>query len=226
MKDPAFLFYTQDFIVGVQTMNFEERGKYITILSLMHQQGRMSEETISFLVGCISVNLKSKFCVDENGLWYNKRLETETEKRKKFIESRVVNGKLGGRPKDGKIPIGKPLGLASANLIENEIEIENIIEYLNEKSGKKFRTNSDKTRKVILTRLNEKYTVSQFKKVIDIKCLKWKDDPKMCDYLRPETLFGNKFESYLNEVPIIVSINSIQKMSYADEFGGLNPNRS
>jgi hypothetical protein len=49
-KDPAFLFYSQDFIVGVQTMPFEDRGKYITILCQMHQQGRLDEETIRTLV--------------------------------------------------------------------------------------------------------------------------------------------------------------------------------
>ena len=38
-----------------------------------------------------------------------------------------------------------------------------------------------------------------FKKVIDVKSLEWNKDPKMCKYLRPETLFGNKFEGYLNE---------------------------
>ena len=71
MKDPAFLFYSQDWIVGCQTLTFEERGQYITIISQMHQQGRMKEETIRFLVGSVSDNLKSKFGIDENGFWFN-----------------------------------------------------------------------------------------------------------------------------------------------------------
>lgn len=121
-KDPAFLFYSQDFIVGALSMTFEDRGKYITILSLMHQQGRMSEETISFLVGSVSVNLKSKFQVDEEGLWYNLRLEEEVQKRAKFVDSRRENGRKGGRP--GK-PLAKPNGKAKNNLPENEIEDEN-----------------------------------------------------------------------------------------------------
>jgi len=91
-KDPAYLFYSQDFYTGVATMNFEDRGKYISILCLMHQQGRMSEETIRFVVGSVSVNLKNKFKVDEKGLWYNERLELEIEKRKNFVESRINNG--------------------------------------------------------------------------------------------------------------------------------------
>lgn len=98
-KDPAFLFYSQDFYTGVATLNWEDRGKYISLLCLMHQQGRMNEETIRFLVGSISDNLKSKFNIDENGLWYNKRLELEAEKRSKYTESRRNIGVLGGRPK-------------------------------------------------------------------------------------------------------------------------------
>lgn len=127
-KDPAFLFYSQDFIVGVQTMNFEDRGKYITILSQMHQQGRMDEETIRFMVGSVSDKLRLKFKVDDNGLWYNERLESETEKRNHFTETRRQNGNLGGRPKKEK-PIGKPNGKPTdnhkGNLMGNENEIVN-----------------------------------------------------------------------------------------------------
>lgn len=134
-KDPAFLFYSQDFIVGVQTMTYEDRGKYITVLCQMHQQGRMSEETISFLVGSISVNLRSKFLIDENGLWYNKRLEQEAQKRAEFTESRRNNGKQGGRPKKQK-PLGKPYGKASAKHMGNHMgnENEDVIELGNKES--------------------------------------------------------------------------------------------
>ena len=73
-----------------------------------------------------------------------------------------------------------------------------IIDYLNEKAGTKFRYNSQKTKDKIKARLNEKYTVEDFKKVIDNKCACWRGTD-MEKYLRPETLFGGKFESYLNE---------------------------
>jgi len=84
----------------------------------------MNEETIRFVVGSISVNLKSKFKVDETGLWYNERLELEIEKRKNFVESRVNNGKLGGRPKDKPKPKGKPKHNRKVNLPEDENENE------------------------------------------------------------------------------------------------------
>jgi uncharacterized phage protein (TIGR02220 family) len=213
MKDPAFLFYSNDFLTGTLIMPFDERGKYITLLCYQHQNGRMNEETIRLLVGSISDNLKSKFKQDSNGLFYNERLESEIEKRTKFIESRTNNGKLGGRPKETK----KPLGLASANLIENENIIENIIEYLNNKTGKNFKTNSKTTLKHINARLSEKYTFEDFKKVIENKTAKWINDPKMVDYLRPETLFGTKFESYLNEC-IEVKIPSTKQLTIQEAY--------
>lgn len=129
-KDPAFLFYSQDFITGTLAMPFDERGKYITLLCYQHQSGRMSEETIRFLVGSFSDMLKCKFKQDEDGFFYNERLELEAEKRNKFIESRVNNGKLGGRPKEEIKPNDKPLGYPKNNLGENEdvneIKVKNI----------------------------------------------------------------------------------------------------
>lgn len=86
------------------------------------------------------------------------------------------------------------------NDLTNELNNINIIvEYLNETANKSFRSTSKKTQTLIKSRLKEKFTVDDFKKVIDIKSNQWVKDEKMNAYLRPETLFGTKFESYLNE---------------------------
>lgn len=76
-----------------------------------------------------------------------------------------------------------------------------IVGYLNEKAGRNFNQAAQATRKHINARLNEGFTEEDFFTVIDYKCKQWKDDPKMSEYLRPETLFGTKFESYLNAIP-------------------------
>ena len=78
---------------------------------------------------------------------------------------------------------------------------KDIIDYLNAKAGKSYRTNTPNTVKHINARLGDGYTVDDFKKVIDTKVAQWLNDKKMSAYLRPDTLFGSKFESYLNEVP-------------------------
>jgi len=76
---------------------------------------------------------------------------------------------------------------------------KHIIEYLNLKTGKKFKINSRKNRSFVKARLNEGYSLEDFKKVIDIKSAQWLNDPKMEQYLCPETLFSPKFEKYLNQ---------------------------
>lgn len=97
-KDPAFLFYPESFLGGVSDLTMEERGQYITLLCLQHSKGRLSEKTIRLSVGLVSVDVRLKFRLDENGLLYNERLEEETQKREKFANSRRENGKKGGRP--------------------------------------------------------------------------------------------------------------------------------
>lgn len=76
--------------------------------------------------------------------------------------------------------------------------VKEIISYLNYVSGKNYRPNTEKTQRHINARLNEGFTLDDFKKVIDIKVIEWKDT-EMELYIRPETLFGNKFESYLQQ---------------------------
>ena len=77
--------------------------------------------------------------------------------------------------------------------------IEEIINYLNNKIDTHYRTTTPKTKQLITARLNEGFKVDDFKTVIDNKYSTWFKDKKMCNYLRPETLFGTKFENYLNE---------------------------
>ena len=82
---------------------------------------------------------------------------------------------------------------------DNSAVIKEIIDYLNEKAGTKFRYNSKQTQKHINARLKEGYTLEDFKHVIDVKVYKWKKDPEMSAYIRPQTLFGTKMENYVNE---------------------------
>ena len=107
-----------------------------------------------------------------------------------LIPSYVPNGTLSGEPDE--IPENrKPVF---------KIPYEEIIDFLNEKSGKQFSSNSKGTKRLIKARWNEGHRLEDFLTVIVNKCEKWAKDPEMMDYLRPETLFSTShFESYLNE---------------------------
>lgn len=75
-----------------------------------------------------------------------------------------------------------------------------VIGYLNEKTGKKFRPETEANRKPILARAASGFVLEDFRKVIDNKVADWLDDPKMNEFLCPETLFRpSKFEKYLNQ---------------------------
>ena len=76
--------------------------------------------------------------------------------------------------------------------------IAEIVDYLNEKANTSFRPSAEYAKTHIRARLREGFTVDDFKSVIDGRVKAWATDPKMSEYLRPQTLFGTKFESYLN----------------------------
>lgn len=76
--------------------------------------------------------------------------------------------------------------------------VRQIVERLNFLAGTKYRTNTDSTKRIIKARLSDGYTLNDFYAVIDKKTKEWKGT-EMEKYLRPQTLFGTKFESYLNQ---------------------------
>ena len=124
------------------------------------------------------------------------------------------------------IEIEKPKVIKQkAKQIDNSILIEEIIEYLNQCTGKSFKVNSKIAISNINARLKEGYTLEDFKKVIEVKSIKWLEDAKMQDFLTPNTLFGNKFESYLNEnivLPKTKQEKNYEQVSKATELGWNN----
>ena len=79
------------------------------------------------------------------------------------------------------------------------IPFSDIITYLNQKTNSSYKPGTKKTKELITARWNEGFHLEDFKKVIDLKTEEWLDDPFWSKYLRPETLFGPKFESYCNQ---------------------------
>lgn len=76
--------------------------------------------------------------------------------------------------------------------------VKQVIDYLNSKTGSKYKHTTRVTQNKIIARLNEGYKLNDFIVVIDKKYDEWKET-EFEKFLRPETLFGIKFESYLNQ---------------------------
>ncbi|WP_144459384.1 phage replisome organizer N-terminal domain-containing protein [Bacillus pumilus] len=82
---------------------------------------------------------------------------------------------------------------------ESEIPFKLIVDLLNKVTGKSFRHSSAATQRLIKARWNDGFRFEDFKTVILTKTNQWLKDDKMNKYLQPTTLFGTKFEGYLNE---------------------------
>jgi uncharacterized protein YdaU (DUF1376 family) len=90
-NDPAVLFYTSDFLTGTRFMTHEQIGKYITLLCLQHQQGHLTEEDMLKICERHDERIFKKFEIDENGLYFNVRMDKEIAKRHAYSESRRNN---------------------------------------------------------------------------------------------------------------------------------------
>lgn len=147
---------------------------------------------------------------------------SELENHNYFRRERVyTNGKISGVEYIiSEMPMCENLILENLNsenlILENHLQLNTntnkvlnksstkeiysaVVGYLNEVTGSSYKWQSKKTQALIDARTKEGFTLDDFRAVIYKKTQEWKDDPKMVKFLRPETLFGTKFESYLNQ---------------------------
>jgi len=131
-KDPAFLFYSDNFQSGTQFLTDEQCGKYIRLLCAQHLHGHLSERQVLIICKSYDEDIMSKFKKDEYGKYYNERLEFEINRRKKYSESRATNRKSSVKDKKHMNNISKTYD----KHMETETEIENIIINNKEKVSK------------------------------------------------------------------------------------------
>ena len=92
-KDPAFLFYSNDFLSGTFLMSNEQVGKYIRLLCLQHQKGNLSKKDMMNICKTYDEDIVNKFTINKDGNYFNTRLKDEFEKRRAYSESRSINRK-------------------------------------------------------------------------------------------------------------------------------------
>lgn len=125
-KDPAFLFYSADFMIGTALFTHEQRGKYVTLLCYQHQLGHLAEQEIIDVCGSRDEKIFSKFVKDSEGKFYNTRLEEEKEKRQSFCQSRRDNASTS-----------KASAKHKPKLMENDNEVKDLIKQDKGVKGKK-----------------------------------------------------------------------------------------
>ncbi|MEI2419826.1 conserved phage C-terminal domain-containing protein, partial [Arthrospira platensis SPKY2] len=90
-------------------------------------------------------------------------------------------------------------------------------EYLNTKANSSYKHTTAATQKCIKAHWNEGFRLDDFKRVVDNKVEDWINDEKFSKFLRPQTLFSNKFEGYLNEKPAKQSNKQVANNQYSNK---------
>lgn len=106
------------------------------------------------------------------------------------------------------------------NLKNNKEIYKAVIDYLNSKTGQHYRAGSKDTQKHINARLAEGFQLEDFKRVVDNMWTDWRGT-EWEKYLRPSTLFGSKFENYLNRKPQSKGANGIAINSIPSDLDGV-----
>lgn len=232
-NQPYLPLYVQDFLTDekLNECSAEAVGVYIKIMCLMHksktygkillkQKYQQNDKQIldfaTFFARLLPYRLDEILrglveLLEEDVLQIEGKylMQKRMIKDNNISEIRSKSGKKGGISTSKSIP-KKQQNFALAKIVanaENEIEYDNaiktVIDYLNKKASTDFKTKTKNTRTLIIARLKDGYLIEQFETVIDKKTKEWLSDPNMVKYLRPETLFGNKFEGYLNQPEVM-----------------------
>ena len=144
----------------------------------------------------------------------NKRTTDEQQTDNRWTQNN--KNKESNKNKEGKKDI----------LSSNLDTVKSVVDYLNEKCGTKYKNSSAETRRLIVARLNQGFSLEDFKQVIDNKVSDWGNDSQMSKFLRPQTLFSNKFESYLNQSIAVQnkSVDSWRDSSFnIEDVSGFHP---
>lgn len=189
-KDPAVLFYTGDFLTGTITMTDEQVGKYIRLLCVQHQKGHLSKKDMLNICKTYDEDVFSKFETDENGLFFNTRLDEEINKRRAYSESRRKNRMKKGKKDMSNISSTYDKHMENENENENrDINKDNSLE----KSEKPFfKTWQDLA----------KYARKQYN--LDFNKDKWKFEMPPCS----STTTADRREWHKKWKPIITELNN------------------
>lgn len=173
---------------------YQEEGEILKIAHLEEMVG--SESASRSAIKKREQRLRKKI---EDNKGDKKGTNCPTEYRDKRLEYRDKS--IDIRDKNIEIDIEQEIEgeIISSEKSEVHLPFKEIVDYLNNLAGTNYRASSKKTQQLIKARINEGFTLEDFRVVIEKKTREWINDNKMKAYLRPETLFGTKFEGYLNQ---------------------------
>ena len=199
IENRTYYFVSRNLILEELPMFFEKSDTVYRNLKVLQEKG---------LIEYIKQGKKDLIRITIKGKTWNEFKENNSEKNPSSEQNSEKNPNNLGKKSEKELKNSEKnptnnntiYNYNNTNILNNIYS--QVINYLNEKTertGKeKYSSTSPKTQTLIKARLREKYELEDFKTVIDKKCKEWLGTD-MEKYLRPETLFGNKFESYLKQ---------------------------
>ena len=239
MSDRAYFPIFLDRIPDLREMSTEERGTFLLWLCDYVETGAVPEDISDRFLRTVF----NGFCfgIDSSRLNYEKLCERNKENGKKggrpkkpeVSEKQMVSGKANGFEENPKKQMvyqetqkiqeqdqeqdKDKDNIHSAEESAPHADVVQIIDYLNEQAGTSFKASTKPTQQHINARMSEGFTVEDFKTVISSKCAEW-IGTEWAKFLRPQTLFGTKFESYLNAAGTARKEDE-HDAGYWDQFG-------
>ena len=189
IDDKTYYFVSRNLILKELPMFFEKADTVYRNLKVLAEKG---------IIEYIKHKGMDLIRLTEKGKSWN-FIESNSEKSPNFNNNSEKNPSEFGKKSEnnsGKNPTYKDTNIQKD--INNKNIYSDAVEYLNSKAGTKYKSTSKNTTRHIQARIKEGYTLEDFKTVIDKKCSEWLNTD-MEKYLCPETLFGSKFEKYLNQ---------------------------
>ena len=198
IDDKTYYFVSRNLILKELPMFFEKADTVYRNLKVLAEKG---------IIEYIKHKGMDLIRLTEKGKSWN-FIESSSEKSPNFNNNSEKNpSEFGKKPENNseKNPTYKDTNIQKD--INNKNIYSEAVDYLNEKAGTKYKSSSKNTTKHIKARINDGYTLEDFKTVIDKKCSEWLNTD-MEKYLCPDTLFGSKFEKYLNQKINATKINN------------------
>ena len=197
-KEPLFPLYEEVRRV-MAALTDEQFGKAVRNALSRYYDGEEQEEADGM------VSLAAAMMFDQAARYDDYREQQRQNRKGKDDQTQLsMTEENQGTPSATKGNQGTP-STPSASPIPSPIPSPNnntcakAVQLLNDLSGSSFRANTKSTQKLIAAREKDGYTLEDIELVIRHQCGLWAKDAKMSKYLRPETLFGNKFEGYLSD---------------------------
>jgi len=193
---PSFVLFTS-YGRFLAPLTYEEKGKLATAIFEYVETGEVTTEL------CPIAQVSLNFIADDLDRSHQKYLQS------------IENGKKGGRPKTKNNPEQTQENLIEPkpNLnvdvdVDVDETIKTIVCHLNKRADTDYKATTKSTADAIKARLKEEYVLDDFIRVIDKKHKEWSTRPDMAQFLRPQTLFGDKFEAYLNQPEVDGSVGA------------------